>query len=472
MSNEIVTDRSRILALQRCPRMRFYEYHCLGTGIRHKKLTLALEVGTLIHLGRSYLLEGKDIEQAVELTLMKLDEDFKSAEIDLELSESQLYVYEEQRAFVEAAIRVWYFVMFPKVMEDYEVVSIPKATGDKDWGIVYEKAIEPEIEWTLSPPSLIISTCTKCNHTEEFGAIPITINKGKCVKCGEETIIEKHNKITFMSRPDSILRSKTTKGIVVDSFKTTSMNSILVWNEEGEQVDKNKYDDQGISELIAVEKLLEEEVESIRMEFFIKGSRKKSTYYNLDGTKEQRKMQQSFLVHPWKKDSIAGVEYATKWEWRDELGYTKKLGKGWVRVDIWKDMPIKEWIDILISDEDNYSDLNELFITPFPYNRSTEDIEEWLDSVRYQESQVARHLDYLRAIEPKLVGYRESEAGKSYKKALNEYFPKNRENCYSFGRFCNYASICWEGNRANSGDFESRIPHHQKELVQLTKGGS
>src|SRR6185436_13246220 len=123
----------------------------------------------------------------------------------------------------------------------------------------------------------------------------------------------------------------------------TSYNSVLVFDDEGEQVDKNKYDDQGISELIAVEKLLGEEVEGIRMEFFVKGPRKKSTYYFSDGSKEQRKMQQSFLVHPWKKDTGLVVEYALKWEWKDESGATRKLGKGWIRSNIWEERSIKDW---------------------------------------------------------------------------------------------------------------------------------
>lgn len=439
-----VTDRSRSLTYQRCPRMRFLEYESLGTGIKLKKLTLPLIIGTLVHRSRALILEHGNLEKAISTTLEELDIEFKAKEIDLDNNEDQLFVYEEQRAFVEGAIRVWYHIQYKRLMGEYEViVDISKGNQVEENGVLTTdfskspKFIEPEIEWTLV-------SAEDCNNASN---IPIT----------------------FMSRPDSILRSKVSQGIIVDSFKTTSYPSITSYNEDGEVVDKNKYDDQGISELIAVEHLLGEEVEGIKMEFFVKGQRKKSTYTREDGSKEQRKLQQSFLVHPWKKDSgIGGVEYSTKWEWTDENGNKKRLGKGWNRVDIWKEMTMKEWVGILLAD--NYADLEQLIITPYTYNRSSEDIENWLDSTAYQEKRVARHLDYLKAIEPSLCGPRESEAGKSYRRALNEYFPMRRESCFAWGRFCPYVGTCFEGEKTTSSVFEARVPHHQLELVQLTKG--
>lgn len=442
---DIVTDRSRILSYGRCERMRFLNYHSLQTGFQLKKLNLSLIIGTLVHLGRSLLLEHGDLEKAISTTLEELDKEFKAKEIDLDNNEDQLFVYEEQKAFVEAAIRVWYFVQYKNLLGEYEVVDLinkeyNSSKQQDSNNSLFNKAIEPEIEWTL-------------------------VEGDKLYDGNKEEFVSNSN-IIFMSRPDSILRSKSTQGVVVDSFKTTAYPSIISYNEEGEQVDKNKYDDQGISELIAVERLLGEEVEGIKMEFFVKGQRKKSTYTKEDGTKEQRKLQQSFLVHPWKKDNgIGGIEYSTKWEWTDEFGSKKRLGKGWNRVDIWKEMTVKEWVNILIAD--HYGDLEALIITPYLYLRSSEDIENWLESTSYQEKRIARHLDYLRVIEPSLCGPRESEAGKTYRKALNEYFPMRRESCFNFGRFCSYVNICFEGEKSTSTIYESRIPHHQKELVQL-----
>jgi hypothetical protein len=120
--------------------------------------------------------------------------------------------------------------------------------------------------------------------------------------------------------------------------------------------------------------------------------------------------------------------------------------------------------------ENHYEELEQLVISPYPYNRSVEDIEDWQQSVIYQEQQITQHIDELKAIEPNLVGPRESS--KEYKELLNKYFIKNRMNCYNYGRVCSMAGLCWEGEKSTSLEYESRIPHHQKELelYQLSKG--
>lgn len=416
----ILTDRSRILSYKGCPRQRFLEYHCLGTGIRKAKLNIATNVGSCVHLGRSSLLEGKNIELAVEIALEEWSKSANSQELDLQNSEDQLFVFEEQRSLIEGMIRIWDIIQKDRLLGEYDVITY---TNEKSEVV---KAVEPEINWTLIE--------------------------------GDETkpIIE------VMSRPDAIFRSKLTGNLVVDSFKTTSSNNTVVFDEDGEPVDKNKYDDQGISELIAVESLYNVKVEGIKMDFFYKGQRKKSAYINSDGSKEQRKLQQSFIVHPWAKDNGFNQDYAVKWEWLDENGSKRRLGKGWNRVDIWKLMTMKEWVEIVASDF--YEDLEGLIMTPYPYMRQEEDIENWKDQNSYQEETIARHLEYLKAIEPSLCGPRESSSGKVYKRALNKYFPQNRNSCYQWGGFCPFAIHCWEGEKTTSSYFEKRVPHHQKEL--------
>lgn len=420
------TDRSRILCYDRCPRQRFFEYHCLGRGIRPAKVNLATSVGTMVHSGRTLLLLGEELEGVIAKVLGEYDEAFEDKEIELGENEYQDFVRDEQRALVEAMIRVWYHIQYPRLIEEYEVLML--SIGENPLG-KDTPGVEIEINWPLYK--------------------------------------DENLDLIFMSRADAILRHKITDGIMVDSFKTAAYNTILTYDEEGEQVDKNKYDDQGISEMIAVENLLGEgSVQSIRMEFFVKGPRKRSVYNN-NGVKEQRKQQQSLLVHPWKKDGgILGTEYATRFSWTDEDGKGHKLGKGWERVNIWEEMSIKDWIDYLLSD--HYGELEELILTPYPYNRNMEDIENWLDQNRYQEVKIHKRIELLESLDPSLPGPRESEVP-TYKRWLNQFFKQNRSSCYQFGNFCSFAKICWEGERAAGDLYEPRIPHHDLELVQITK---
>src|SRR5215469_10300668 len=59
------TDRSRIEAYQRCPRLRWLEYHEQGTGIVPVKTPLPLCVGGSVHVGLATLLMGMSEDGAV-----------------------------------------------------------------------------------------------------------------------------------------------------------------------------------------------------------------------------------------------------------------------------------------------------------------------------------------------------------------------------------------------------------------------
>lgn len=256
---EVVTDRSRILCGNGCMRERFLKYHCHNYGIVLSTLNLPTSVGSSIHEGRALILEGVEVENAAASARQKWQELVLEKTLALENYEEALLVYEEQATFIEMAVWAWWAVAYKGLVEEYivaqEVIEVDKNGVDSSEGIagkVMKSLIEPEINWPLTPY------------------------------------------ITFMSRPDSVLRSKLSGMPVVDSFKTTSTYG--EWQEN-----TNKYDDQGISELIAVEYLLKEEVEAIRMEFFVKGRR----YPVKDkATGVKRKSQYSFLVHPYRKESL------------------------------------------------------------------------------------------------------------------------------------------------------------------------
>jgi hypothetical protein len=166
----------------------------------------------------------------------------------------------------------------------------------------------------------------------------------------------------------------------------------------------------------------------------------------------------AFLCHAYVLDSGFSQNYSIK--------YTK--AKGWQRFNVWEHFTMKEWVDYLF--ENHYEELEGLVVSPYPYNRSTSDIQNWIEQVKYQEQQIAQHIDELKQLEPMLVGQRESLSDE-YKTKLNQYFGQNRSNCFVYGRYCSFVEHCWSGEKSNSVMFEARKPHHQKELelYQLTK---
>jgi hypothetical protein len=420
-----LVDRSRILSYQTCGRLRFLQYHCRQTGLQLSKLILPLSTGTAIHRGIELLLTNIDIDKTIEIVLNEYSNNVNSKELEIEQNESQLFVFNEQKALIEGLIRVYEKIQLPKLLQEYEVLEVEK-----------------EIEFPLYDG---FKVCIYCKGTGKEQDDLSTYNCDKCNGTGKQ---ERDESITLMSKPDAILRDKSTGGLVVYSLKTAS-----TWTETNEK--QAKYDAQGISELIATEYLLGEEVEAVKMDYLIKGSRNYYTDYQ-SFEKNKAKLQNSFLCHAYVLDSGFSQNYSIK--------YTK--AKGWQRFNVWEHFTMKEWVDYLF--ENHYEDLEGLVVSPFPYNRSSEDIEDWKQSVIYQEQQIAQHLDELRAIEPELVGPRESS--KEYKELLNKYFIKNRMNCYNYGRICSMAGLCWEGEKSTSLEYEARVPHHEAELVQLNKG--
>jgi len=455
----IYTDRSRILTFQRCSRERFLEYHVQNGGISLSKMIISLSTGIAIHDGVTSLLkipfyyclkckkeisytenyncDGKvlninNVDMCVELAIKNYSDEVHTRGLEIGEYEDELFVFNEQKSLIETWIRVYEKFYLHKLLEEYEVLEVEK-----------------EIVYPLT------EACKECLGE---GYLVYLLNdeekKEVCDKCnGISNII-------LMSKPDAILRDKSTGGLVVYSLKTSSS-----WTETNEK--QNRYDDQGISELIAVESLMKEEVQAIKMDFLIKGQRQLLS--NGDGTKS--KLQNSFLVHPYMYDG------GFTEDWR--VDYTK--AKGWRRVNVWEHLSIKEWVDILFERfyenvEGGYdyegNKKNGLIITPYPYIRDSKDIENWIDAVRFQEIQVHDKLDDLLQLcqsqgVDKLVGAR--ELNKEYRTVLNQYFPQIRKSCFSYGRFCSFVEHCWGSETTKSYLYENRKLHHITEIINIEK---
>lgn len=418
------TDRSRILTYQRCKRERLLEYHSLGTGVRTRKMIIPLTTGIAIHDGVTRLLKGEDIEQAIKETLDTYTKEVKKRGLEIRDDEDELFVFNEQLTLIEALIRVYEKIQLSKILEEYEVLEVEK-----------------EIIYPL--------TLSNLKHKQNC----IILLGDEMCNCPEL-----NDNIILMSKPDVILRDKSTNNLVIYSLKTSSS-----WTDTNEK--QNKYDDQGISELIATEYYYNhyadgtealihpvEQVEAIKMDFLIKGQR---TSLKDDSTGGYKRIQNSPLVHPYAQDAGFTMNFSLK--------YTK--AKGWYRINIWEEMSIKEWVEFIF--DNNYDELDAMIKTPYPYVRDEDDIQDWFDSTIQQETEVKEKLDKLRTISPALEGPR--EVSKDYRRLNNQLFPKIRGACFSYGRFCSFVEHCWGGVKIRSSEFEARVPHHETELINITK---
>jgi hypothetical protein len=293
--------------------LRFLQYHCRQTGLQLSKLILPLSTGTAIHRGIELLLTGMDIDKAIDIVLNEYSSEVNSKELEIEQNESQLFVFNEQKALIEGLIRVYEKIQLPKLLAEYEVLEVEK-----------------EIEFPLVSHIVYKYSCMDCAREDIYYD---TFQDLKCYSCKSENLIKEDiiiPDLILMSKPDAILRDKSTNGLVVYSLKTAS-----TWTETNEK--QAKYDAQGISELIATEYLMDEEVEAVKMDYLIKGSRNYYTDYQ-SFEKNKVKLQNSFLCHAYILDSGFSQNYSIK--------YTK--AKGWQRFNVWEHFTMKDGLIICL----------------------------------------------------------------------------------------------------------------------------
>jgi hypothetical protein len=99
--SDLIVDRSRIVARQDCPRMRYWQYDAYGTGISPETTGIALSTGTALHEVIAEFVKTGNMEVALlKNTLEDTD----------------------QRALVEGMARGWQLVRWPQLNAEYEVM--------------------------------------------------------------------------------------------------------------------------------------------------------------------------------------------------------------------------------------------------------------------------------------------------------------------------------------------------------------
>lgn len=451
MTNEIYTDRSRVLTSHTCPRKRFLEYE-LDTpegpgGVVPTRLNMDLVVGSAFHRGIQSLLLAYHVEKPVSTTVDDAVKDaleggadwpgfwplVKSRGLVLSDKEDAYYVYHEQAALVEALIRGYEAFVLPRLVDRFLVVEVER---------------------------------------EDVGNFPGTNG----------------NVIKFGMRADALLLEKDSNDLYVLSLKTTKE-----WGKK--QEDSNGHDMQGLTEAMVVEERLrgwaeildlgglsvddgiygEEtvprwfrerhasgalpQVFGIKMEFALKGRR--GEYPSGSGVWTYSNP----LIRPWKKsDDLGEPQYAFMYEFQDELGGNHRLGKGWRRVNIWEDIGVKAWIELLkdrsIQGFEPGRGLAQQFVLPQEYYRNEEDMKDVEDEVVGQEEFIREGVGVVRQAQ---------EAGdeRGLRKALGKYFRKQTRSC-DWPTKCEYQPVCFGPreytlNPLASGLYQIREANHPSE---------
>ena len=120
---DIKTDRSRIIAHQKCPRLRYWGYEWEDIGLDTKGISFPLLTGTYVHKLLEKVPTG-DWEAAIPIVLGHYE---GSASINNpDPTEDYLFLVEEQCALVEALIRGFVALRWPRLEREYKVLEVEK----------------------------------------------------------------------------------------------------------------------------------------------------------------------------------------------------------------------------------------------------------------------------------------------------------------------------------------------------------
>ncbi|KKL09649.1 hypothetical protein LCGC14_2563730, partial [marine sediment metagenome] len=107
---DISTDRSRIITFQSCPRKRYWAYEWEDIGLEGNRLNLDLLTGTYVHRLLEHVPAGS-WEATIPLVLADYR---KKVEIE-NPTEDYLFLVEEQCALVEALVRGFVALRWPRL---------------------------------------------------------------------------------------------------------------------------------------------------------------------------------------------------------------------------------------------------------------------------------------------------------------------------------------------------------------------
>lgn len=541
MSTHRYVDRSRIETTQHCARERWLCYEQDGTGIEPLRKSIYLIVGGSVHVGLAVLLQQGQIayagghtepavwriveeaavaaaladfalvsatgiepppDEALAMATLTPIADLQSQlesslgqpapEIAADLArrvegqrnEFDAYLQVEQAALVEAMVRAYARRRLRPLLAEFEVLEV-----------------EREGTWTLA----------------------LDENSGYGPDATE---------IVFMSRPDALLRERSTNALHLLSYKTAASWDVRKARDA-------ERDMQGLSEGIEVERRLAEwwqelhsgqlsvseartlvpspamydylhsldappRILAVRMEYLLKGDRWRdrdlAARFGFDARSQKSPLLRRYVATstPARRTSTTAAyevgDSCVSWEYSREDGLVSKLAwQNWESRPVFDDMTIAAWIDLLdAATETMSSGDSTIGIEPHPVGWSTPAQSlgylprHPLDEVFIPPITVFRNEDDLRDLveqmEAQEVRVAEGAAAVTAatdegerRSLLNRHFPMTRRAC-EYPTSCPMIPVCFGGEDIRrvpleSGKYRRREPHHEPELVAI-RGGS
>lgn len=466
--------RSAILEHFTCPYKHYLTYWANGTGLHLARQSLDLLIGSVVHRGLQHLFEHcRKHDENEELSEACIDE---AVEVARELWEKELskkglalknaaeydrldWIIAEQECLWEGLIRAFSIHRLPWILEEYEILEVE-----------FEEVFE--------------------------GFSPY---------------------ITFLGKADGLFMRKRDKALVILSIKTGS--------EYADVTTRNiLHDMQGVSETYLAQERLERcfetyvrlkmdkqidtllepvnsaflekykwldnfattpKIFAIQYEYLIKGKRRSNSYGD-DGTDVAKEYyQQSFLCHPMRFDVVRKILLGKGGSTVNPAQYKWKWGKGrqpkgWEKCDIWEDIGIKNWVNMLATGQvqpELGHPFDHILHTPDLIVRSENELREWYISTKFLSERIRNYIDEINHYSSHVndIGALDSEYER-LQEMIWQFFPKNTLNCHDyFGGDCHFVQHCHElesiEDMVIAESLIPRVPHHELERESFVEKG-
>lgn len=391
-------DRSRIE--EQCLRKRYLQYNYAGTGLVATARNEDLLIGASVHEGVDLLLQGGNLEQALTVAIDCYDEGRPWG--DWLLPEQKAILTNDGKHLVMALIYAFDRCYLSQYREQYDVLEV-----------------EEEINWEVG----------------EIG----------------------HLHLVCMSRPDAVLRDKVTGRLWHVSHKTTKRFDDLI-------LQKLDVDIQRFAEGYAIQAKYGEPIEGTLYNYFIKGDRRKDESTNLD-------RYTTGLIRPYIQrigtgGTITPEMLSYQWEWNrldQATGQTskKRLGKGWEKCDIYKEMDFLTYLGWLAEKwvDPGGDPLLDTQAGMIPVYFDQEHAWRWVIGIRKSEE------DWVQRLENHRHGVGVNTP------SVDQQLPLASQQCFSYNHRCQYFDICWRGKTPETllgeGTLAHREPNHLQEFYEV-----
>lgn len=460
------TSRSAIEAYQKCPRYRWLHYLYGGKGITQKWANLPLTSGTCVHAGIEFILRNYQeglidpndcdrwIDHGVQIALREYSKLVDESQIQVKQNEDAAQLYAIEQAKTESLVRAWGIAEFPILTKHFDVYSV-----------------EDELIVPISD-NLILQARVDCilkdkNHSQAFFNYSLkTMRQYR----------EGKTDTTF-----SIALQNITEVFAVEQHFKHISDTIRNFNQIAEKKVADTKKKTSLQQFVAKYlPLPPKRVMGTKFCFLVKGGKSESD------TETSEFFGDSPLIRGYRqrtKDSGADISYCHSYYYPNLNNKSGKgsIGKNWEKFNVWEEMGVKEWMEMLRSQSQDHTGqmvfdiqpecgdiIKQQVITPGEVFAKREEIDTTLVQITFQEEVVRKGLTLMNG---KMTAYGDEN--------LDLWFPQHRHSC-DYPTRCEFYPIChlkdWKGDSVDkkvredpigSGLYVWRVPHHKAEKEAL-----